>query len=504
MPDRQLVWFKRDLRVADNRALTRACAAGPVTAIYVYEPAVLAQADADPNHVLFVNDCLRELDQELRTRGSRLAVLMGDVPEVFDRLMDEQPFGAIWSHEEVGNSVTYDRDRAVARWARDRGVTWHELSNREVQRPNHERDGWAKRWRALMLPPIPAPERVTGPAAEDLPCEVGIMDPEALGMETRVLQFRQAGGESEARILLESFLNDRGRYYRKEMSSPVTAVSACSRLSPHFAWGSMSMATVYHTVLDRRTELKADDKRPPGWLPSLASFQKRLHWRGHFMQKFEDEPELEHHCMNRLFDDVRGIPDDVRLNAWKTGQTGFPMVDACMRSLNATGWINFRMRAMLVSFAAYDLWLDWRSFAPWLATRFVDYEPGIHYSQVQMQSGVTGINSLRVYNPTKQGHDHDADGAFIRRWVPELEPLDGADVHDLVAAGPLRLLAAGITLGKHYPEPIVNHKEASRAARDAIYAVRRTPEAKAEAERVLKKHGSRRSTPKARRRAAAS
>ena len=108
---------------------------------------------------------------------------------------------------------------------------------------------------------------------------------------------------------------------------------------------------------------------------------------------------------------------------------GYPFIDACMRALKQRGWINFRMRAMLVSFASYHLWLDWRLFRDWLACQFIDYEPGIHYSQIQMQSGLTGINTLRIYNPVKQGMDHDPAGVFIREWVPELKGIVGEAIH---------------------------------------------------------------------------
>ena len=148
--------------------------------------------------------------------------------------------------------------------------------------------------------------------------------------------------------------------------------------------------------------------------------------------------------------------------AWKSGMTGYPMVDACMRALTATGWLNFRMRAMVMSFASYHLWLHWRKPALHLANLFTDYEPGIHYSQVQMQSGTTGINSIRIYNPIKQGVDHDPDGVFIRRWIPELRDC---------SLYPYAVQAASQMNG--YPMPIVDEKTVRKYAADKLYGLRK-------------------------------
>ncbi|MFM7807902.1 MAG: FAD-binding domain-containing protein, partial [Planctomycetota bacterium] len=178
------------------------------------------------------------------------------------------------------------------------------------------------------------------------------------------------------------------------------------------------------------------------------------------------------------------------------------MVDACMRALTATGWINFRMRAMLVSFASHHLWLDWRSFAPWLARQFLDYEPGIHYPQIQMQSGTTGINTLRIYSPRKQVEDHDPTGIFIRKWVPEL-----VHVPDEFLAEPARMpellqqmigcrVGAGNAEGDGlaYPAPVVDHMTAYRHAQDRLFTLRATPQARTESKAVYQRHGSRRRT----------
>lgn len=237
---------------------------------------------------------------------------------------------------------------------------------------------------------------------------------------------------------------------------------------------------------------KADIQENSHWLKSLSSFQSRLHWHCHFIQKLEDEPELEFQNLSRAFDGLRENDwSPERFQAWCQGQTGYPMIDACMRSVKATGWLNFRMRAMLVSFASNHLWLHWREPAIFLARHFLDFEPGIHYPQFQMQSGTTGINTLRIYSPAKQVKDHDPKGEFIRRWVPELQEVPDhylAEPHLMPAA--LQLMVS-CRIGKDYPQPIVDHAAAYQHAKDRLYAVRGTDEARREAESVVKKHGSR-------------
>ena len=208
--------------------------------------------------------------------------------------------------------------------------------------------------------------------------------------------------------------------------------------------------------------------------------------------------------MSRAYDGLREEDfDPVRFEAWASGRTGYPMVDACMRALHDGGWMNFRMRAMLVSFASYQLWLHWRPSALHLARLFLDYEPGIHYAQVQMQSGVTGINTFRIYSPIKQARDQDPSGEFIRRFCPEL-----AHVPEEHLAEPHRMsrelqLRSGCVIGRDYPDPIVDHGVAYRLARSKMYAVKGSREAREEARRVFEKHGSRRGPRRAARRASA-
>ncbi|MAD18864.1 MAG: deoxyribodipyrimidine photolyase [Planctomycetaceae bacterium] len=497
---RSVVWFKRDLRVADHAPLVEAAGRGPVVGLYVHEPEVLASPEWSPGHLAFIEDCLGELRRRLASLGSVLLVRHGAMPETLDRLHDQWRFEEIWSHEETGLAITYARDRRVAAWCRRRDVLWNQRPQHGVIRPLASRDGWAGRWRRRMSPPpLPVPKSIEGPTTDaiDLLAADDARSIEIRDAGSNPMVEAQRGGEHRATGVLESFLHDRGEDYQRAMSTPVEGWTACSRLSPHLAYGSLSIRTVHHATRHRIDSLR-EDPAAGRWRRSLASYEKRLRWHCHFMQKLEDEPEIEFRNFNRAFDDLReedrsrwSDEERGRFDAWVGGRTGYPLVDACMRCLDRTGWINFRMRAMLVSFAAYHLWLHWKPVAEHLATRFLDFEAGIHYSQCQMQSGVTGINTVRIYSPIKQAIDQDPEGRFIRRWVPELADVPDEHIARPEGMPPLTQHMSGCVIGDTYPAPVVDHETAYRTAKERIFDARGTSLAKREASRVYRKHGSR-------------
>lgn len=485
----QIVWFKRDLRVLDNAALSGASTLGPVLPLFIFEPELLlAQPDQSGRQWAFAIESLEQLRLDLAELGQPLVIRTGNAVEILDEIRQQFGVAALWSHQETGNSWTFARDRSVAVWARSHAIPWFEPRQHGVTRRLASRNGWARDWEKLMRA-----DRADPPPG--LP-NLSIVD---LGAMPTVRQLRiaddhcparQRGGRREATALLDTFLTVRGRTYRRDMSSPATAFDACSRLSPHLAWGTLSMREAAQATQARISDLKRQhEPNSQLWHGAMTSFAGRLHWHCHFIQKLESEPRLEFESLHRAYRDVRPAePDRDRLAAWSRGETGFPFVDACMRALIATGWLNFRMRAMLVSFASYQLWLPWRDTGLHLARVFTDYEPGIHWSQVQMQSGTTGINPLRIYNPVKQSIDQDPDATFIRAWVPEVAGVPNAFIHEPWRYDDFEAAVAG-----RYPRRIVDHIAAARTARDQVWAVRMTRQARHEANAIQDKHGSRKS-----------
>ncbi|TVS00960.1 MAG: deoxyribodipyrimidine photolyase [Rhodobacteraceae bacterium] len=465
-----LVWFKRDLRLSDHPALA---AAGPhVLPVYIIEPDYWRLPDTSARQWEFTREALMSLREALAARGQPLIVRTGEAVIELARLCQRYRITLMISHEETGNSWTYARDRQVAGWAKANGIEWQELPQSGVVRRLASRDGWQgarnRFLRAGVAPEVTALAPVCEVAPTHLP------DARALGLTPDPCPHRQTGSHAAARDQFKRFLDQRIAGYRRGMSSPLSAERACSRLSPYLALGLLSV---------REVELSRQEARAakPDWAANFNSFAKRLAWRDHFIQKLEDEPAIEHRCLHPAHEALRES-DPARLQAWSAGETGLPFIDACMRYLRATGWLNFRMRAMLMSFASYHLWLDWRATGAHLARMFTDYEPGIHWSQSQMQSGTTGINTLRIYNPVKQGIDQDPEGRFIRAWLPELRDCDPRFLHRPWAAP---------QPPAQYPAPIIDLEAAGRHARDVMWSLRRAPGFRDHAAQIAQKHASR-------------
>ena len=486
-----IVWFKRDLRVRDHRPLVEGLAAGKVLPVYVCEPDHWRLPDTSARQWLFVRESLKELNDELSALGQPLVVRTGEVVEVFEALSRDFDVRAVHAHQETGNMWTYQRDQRVAGWCAAKGIAFREWMQFGVWRRLKDRDGWSKKWDAMMAEPIvDAPNAL--PRADIAPGDIPTVS--ELGMQSDPCPGRQKGGRSRGLAILESFLEDRGENYRVAMSSPVTGFDECSRMSPHIANGTVAMRECAQALWARQRELKqraADGEALGMWRGSMQSWSGRLHWHCHFMQKLESDPSIEFEAMHPGFEGVRPVASQSNekqswMVAWSEGQMGLPFADACMRALNATGYLNFRMRAMLMAVSSYHLWIDWREPGLLYARKFTDYEAGIHWPQVQMQSGTTGMNTNRIYNPVKQGYDQDPTGAFTRKWVPELEA-----VPDKYLQEPWKWEGAGDVIGRLYPERIVDHMEAAREARRKISEIRRSEGFRKAAAKVYEQHGSR-------------
>lgn len=481
-------WLKRDFRLKDNPALDlalREC--NQLLILYIVEPTWLSREDTSTHHLHAIGQAFDGL-QERMPAGTQLYFVEDEVYTALDKISSFFPFAKLFSHQETGVYWTYQRDISVSQWCAQNEVHWQEPIQTGVFRRLSNRDDRDAMWKEFYSKDIIEP-----PAPSILKAKLLQFDSDYLStgslqdymskysLTKQKSDLLQTVSESAGLSTLKDFLYKRGVKYRGGISSPNTAMEACSRLSVHLAWGTLSPRYVYQLTEYRKKELKSSTEYNAGrWRGSLTAFQSRLHWRDHFVQRMESEPKMEFRALNPAYRNVvySDMPD--RMDAWTQGRTGFPLIDAVIRCLRETGYINFRMRAMITSFACHSLHLDWRKIHVSMAGWYTDYEPGIHFSQLQMQASVVGINTVRVYSPTKQLIDQDPDCLFVKKWIPELRHYAPADIigHSTYSLG-------------EYPGQIVHHKMTSKMMKDQIWSIKREQETKLLSQQVYLKHGSR-------------
>ncbi len=453
-----LLWHRRDLRVADNRGLARAASDGRVCPVFVFDEAVLEHAA--PPRVAFMLDALDSLRADYRDRGGDLLVARGrpetQLPRIATALdADRVVFGEAYS------GLGRRREDAVEDALSDAGVETTAVTDAVHHRPGEITTNagdpyqvftyfW-KKWRDRPKEdPAPAPDAddladpdAVADLSEGLPtlADLGFDEPEA--------ELPPAGTDA-ARDLLTDFCADAVYAYDDRRDHPADA--ATSRLSAHLKYGTIGVREVYAETEAAMAATENDDERE-----AVEEFQSQLAWREFYTQVLRYNPEVVTENFKEYEREIEWRDDPEALQAWKDGETGYPIVDAGMRQLRAEAWMHNRVRMIVAAFLTKDLLIDWREGYEWFRRKLVDHDTANDNGgwQWAASTGTDAQPYFRVFNPMTQGERYDPDAEYIKEYVPELRDADPEVIHDWHEAS----LTQRRSAAPEYPDPIVDHSE---------------------------------------------
>jgi deoxyribodipyrimidine photo-lyase len=464
-----IVWIRRDLRLADNTALYTALAhADSAIPVYVLDPVLIGRY-AGTKRLAFLYGALHHLDADLRERGSQLAVRRGDSSEVLRQLLLETSASAIYA-EEDWTPYARKRDDNVTQ-----NLPLHLVGSPIVRPPGTvlKQDGqpysvftpFRKKWQAFPPPAaselLPPPSEIPTPRTQSLPIpDNPSMDDEMLFPPTeqtalaRLQAFTQG---SHAPIY--SYAQDRDRM----------DLEGTSRLSPYLRFGLLSARQAFVAAYEALVHAP-DDEGAQG----AQTWINELIWREFYVSILYHFPQVLQYSFRPALQDIVWDNDKSSYDAWCTGQTGYPVVDAGMRQLFETGWMHNRARMIVASFLVKDLLIDWRWGEAHFMQHLLDADPAANNGGWQWTAG-TGTDAapyFRVFNPVLQGKRYDPRGAYVRHWVPELRLVPDRYIHTPWKMSAQDQLQYGCLIGRDYPAPIVDHKIARERALDAYRAAR--------------------------------
>ena len=477
-----LLWLRRDLRLEDHPALHAAVAEAerreaPLLPVYVWEPGLLAGPRASGNRAWFLRESLAQLAEALRGRGSGLLELQGPahvaLPALVRSLRDAGTGVQVYATRDH-TPYARARDRRVAEALAALGATLHAVRGLLVVEPDELSTGsgtpygvytpYFRRWLAQVestigsplaaprrLPPLPAvmPSGTADGALLDVACT-----------PTAQRDLLPQPGERSARAAADAWLaGDIERYAARR--NTLADASGTSRLSAALHLGLLSPRELVARALPLPPERAGERGGPRLWVSQIA-------WRDFYAQVLWHAPHAARGAWKPAYDAVSWQDDPAGLAAWRAGRTGYPIVDAAARQLLQSGFMHNRARMISASFLSKDLLIDWREGEAHFLRHLVDGDIAANNGGWQW-SASTGTDAqpyFRIFNPVTQARNFDPDGAYVRRWVPELAPLSDRAIH-APWEHPAELAAAGIVLGRDYPAPIVDHAAARQRALDA-------------------------------------